>query len=78
MHASSILPPVDVHRAAANDSLLRAGRELFRANCVSCHGDNGQGDGPAGPLAESKAPELPCGNRMDKRSTSDGDLPDAA
>ncbi len=27
---------------------LSKGRELFAANCKSCHGDNGLGDGPAG------------------------------
>jgi mono/diheme cytochrome c family protein len=47
--APSVLPPVDVRRAAVpTDSVLRIGRELFRANCASCHGDNGLGDGPAG------------------------------
>src|SRR5512140_2042541 len=41
------LPPVDVAKAAiGTDEALARGRELFRANCVSCHGDNGQGDGP--------------------------------
>jgi mono/diheme cytochrome c family protein len=30
----------------ASDSLIARGREVFRANCVSCHGDNGLGDGP--------------------------------
>jgi len=54
-HASSILPPVDVRRAAVpTDSLLRAGRELFRANCASCHGDNGMGDGPAALMLNPK------------------------
>jgi mono/diheme cytochrome c family protein len=41
------LPPVDVMKAGiASDSLIARGREMFRANCVSCHGDNGLGDGP--------------------------------
>ena len=43
------LPPVDVAVAAvATDSQVARGRDLYRANCASCHGDNGQGDGPAG------------------------------
>ncbi len=55
LQASSVLPPVDVRRAAVpTDSLLRAGRELFRANCASCHGENGQGDGPAGLMLNPK------------------------
>jgi hypothetical protein len=55
LHAASFLPPVDVRRAVIpNDSLLRAGRELFRANCASCHGENGQGDGPAGLMLNPK------------------------
>lgn len=33
---------------AANAENLDAGRKLFAANCASCHGVSGQGDGPAG------------------------------
>ncbi len=41
------LPPVDVTQASVpTDAAIARGRELFRANCVSCHGDNGLGDGP--------------------------------
>ncbi|MBN2548952.1 MAG: c-type cytochrome [Anaerolineales bacterium] len=32
----------------ANDSAaVTAGEALYRANCASCHGDTGKGDGPA-------------------------------
>jgi mono/diheme cytochrome c family protein len=43
------LPPVDVMKAALpSDTLLTRGEELYGANCSSCHGDEGLGDGPAG------------------------------
>jgi mono/diheme cytochrome c family protein len=42
-------PPVDVKAVAApTNDLTSRGREVYRANCSSCHGDNGSGDGPAG------------------------------
>jgi mono/diheme cytochrome c family protein len=45
----SVLPPVDVMKAGVtSDSLVTRGRDLFKANCASCHGDAGSGDGPAG------------------------------
>lgn len=45
----AVLPPVDVLVAGvASDSLVRRGAGLYTANCASCHGDNGGGDGPAG------------------------------
>ncbi len=28
--------------------MISKGESLFKANCISCHGDNGMGDGPAG------------------------------
>lgn len=31
-----------------NPELIDKGKELFQANCASCHGDNGMGDGVAG------------------------------
>lgn len=43
------LAPVDVMTVARpTDELVSRGRELFAANCTSCHGESGQGDGPAG------------------------------
>jgi mono/diheme cytochrome c family protein len=46
-----VLPPVDVERVSLpNDTLLIRGEELYAANCASCHGEGGMGDGPAGLL----------------------------
>ena len=43
------LPPVDVMQAGKpSEALLRQGSELYAANCASCHGETGRGDGPAG------------------------------
>jgi mono/diheme cytochrome c family protein len=51
MQSPSVLPPVDVHQVAQPTAqLIARGRDLFKANCASCHGDNGLGDGPAGQL----------------------------
>lgn len=49
------LPPVDVMRAGmVSDSLTARGRDVYRANCVSCHGDNGLGDGLTAPTLNPK------------------------
>jgi mono/diheme cytochrome c family protein len=49
LQAPAVLPPVDVLKAGVtSDSMVTRGGEVFRANCTSCHGENGMGDGPAG------------------------------
>lgn len=44
--ASSYDPGLTNPVAATSDSVIR-GEALFQANCASCHGVSGQGDGPA-------------------------------
>jgi mono/diheme cytochrome c family protein len=37
---------VDLRALARNTELSREGKALFKTNCTSCHGDNGEGNGP--------------------------------
>ncbi len=49
LQSPSVLPPVDVQVASkSTPELIARGREVFKANCISCHGEDGLGDGPAG------------------------------
>jgi mono/diheme cytochrome c family protein len=48
LQSPRVLPPVDVLKVSVSTpELLRKGKELFKANCSSCHGDNGEGNGSA-------------------------------
>ncbi len=43
-----VIPPVDARTLIAySPALIEKGSELFRQNCVQCHGELGHGDGPA-------------------------------
>ncbi len=49
MKPPAVLPPVDVTAAAVpSDSMIARGQAIYQANCASCHGGEGRGDGPAG------------------------------
>ncbi|HCA81455.1 MAG TPA: hypothetical protein DEP53_17125 [Bacteroidetes bacterium] len=50
-----ILPPVDVMKVSVETpELLARGKELFNANCTSCHGDAGDGNGPTAVMLNPK------------------------
>ena len=47
--SAAVIPPVDVRVVGRpSDSLITLGRTVFKANCASCHGDEGMGDGSGG------------------------------
>ena len=51
----AVLPPVDVMKVGvATPELVQRGKDLFRTNCASCHGEGGEGDGPAGMVLNPK------------------------
>jgi mono/diheme cytochrome c family protein len=42
----------------ADEKSIAAGKENYAANCTSCHGDGGKGDGPAAPALEHPPGDL--------------------
>lgn len=53
--SAAVIPPVDVKVVGRpTDSLIALGRTVFQANCASCHGDNGRGDGAGGAALNPK------------------------
>lgn len=54
-----------------NANTIALGQKLFVANCVTCHGASGKGDGPGGAALEKKPADL--GARI-KAGETDGEL----
>ncbi len=68
--------PVLMAPAAALAGDAAAGKTVFEANCASCHGLTGKGDGPVGAALNPKPRDLSKGEfkfDADKDGTAGGD-----
>jgi len=45
----SLTPPIDINKfATSTPKLIAKGKEVYKTQCLSCHGEEGKGDGIAG------------------------------
>ncbi len=68
-------PPAAANRPnplAGNANATALGEKLFVANCFTCHGSNGKGDGPGAAALEKKPADL--GARIRATGEKDGEL----
>lgn len=56
----------------ANANTIELGKKLFVANCLTCHGPGGHGDGPGAAALEKKPADLP--KRIKDTGEKDGEL----
>jgi mono/diheme cytochrome c family protein len=73
--ASTLLAPL----AASAAGNAAAGKTLYTANCASCHGDTGKGDGPVGkslnpPPRDYTKGEFKFDTDKDGKTGTDADL----
>ncbi len=59
--AATTVEPAVLNLAAAQEAV---GAELFRRQCVACHGAKGAGDGPAAPVLTPPPADLTDAKRM--------------
>jgi len=68
-------PPTAVNRpnpVPSNANTIALGQKLFAANCQTCHGESGKGDGPGGAALEKKPADL--GACIKSNNETDGSL----
>jgi len=56
----------------ANANTIELGKKLFVANCLTCHGAEGHGDGPGAAALEKRPADLP--KRIRDTGEKDGEL----
>jgi mono/diheme cytochrome c family protein len=55
LQSPRVIPPVDVMKVGITSAeAIAKGRDLYKTNCASCHGDNGTGDGAAASMLNPK------------------------
>jgi mono/diheme cytochrome c family protein len=68
-------PPSAANRpnpVPVNANTIELGKKLFVANCLTCHGAEGHGDGPGAAALEKKPADLP--KRIKQTGEKDGEL----
>lgn len=65
---------VNATNTAANSDLVAKGKEVYEANCASCHGPNGAGDGPAGAALNPKPRNFALADGWKNGKTKEGIL----
>jgi len=72
--ASIIVAPVASSEAQNSSDMLRRGQRLYAVNCAVCHGQNGNGKGPAAHMLVTQPRDFQSGS-FKFRSTPSGALP---
>jgi mono/diheme cytochrome c family protein len=68
-------PPTAANRpnpVPSNPNTIALGQKLYTANCFTCHGESGKGDGPGGAALEKKPADL--GGCIKSNNETDGSL----
>ena len=66
--STKALAPMALKAPKSTPAMLKKGEALYTANCMSCHGEKGHGDGPAGMYMNPRPPDF--GKTPFKQGTS--------